>query len=258
MQKIEIQSERRNDAGKGFARRLRAQGKIPAVLYGAGASTLLTLDPKEVAKILRSASGENTLITLQISGEADEKKGAASRIAILRDFQRDPITGKVLHADLFEISMDEPISVKVPVEVIGSIPAGVKEGGVLQHNIREVEVRCLPSLIPDHIQIDASGLGIGQSIHIKDVHLEEGIEITDDPEQVLVSVAAPISEAKLEELLTTTPKEGKEPEVVGKKEGEEEGKTEGKEGAKGEAKGEAKAEGKPEAKGKEEKKETKK
>lgn len=256
MQKIEIQSEYRKDAGKGVARQLRMRGKIPAVLYSAGASTLLTMDPKEIDKVLHSLSGENTLITLKVEGGT----GEASRVAILRDFQRDPITGKILHADLFEISMTEPILVKVPVEVTGGVPAGVKEGGVLQHNIRELEIRCLPSLIPDHIQVDATPMGIGQSIHVKDIHLEAGIEMMADPDQVVVSVAAPMSEAKLEELLTSAPKEGKEPEVLTKKEGEEAPKVEGK----GEAKGEAKAEGKPEAKGKaepkgkEEKKEPKK
>lgn len=247
MQKIEIQSEFRKETGKGVARQLRMRGRIPAVLYSAGASTLLTMDPKDIDKVLHSASGENTLITLQIMGGSE----GGSRVAILRDFQRDPITGKVLHADLFEINMNEPIVVKVPVEVIGTVSAGVKEGGVLQHNARELEIRCLPLSIPDHIQVDASPLGIGESIHAKDIRLAEGIEMMTDPDQVVVSVAAPISEAKLEELLTA-PKETKEPEVLTKKE-EEAPKAEGK----GEAKaGEAK--GKAEPKAKEEKKETKK
>jgi large subunit ribosomal protein L25 len=249
MQKIEIQSEYRKEAGKGVARQLRMRGRIPAVLYGAGASTLLTMDPKDIDKVLHSASGENTLITLQITGS-----DGGSRVAILRDFQRDPITGKVLHADLFEINMNEPIVIKVPVEVVGAVSVGVKEGGVLQHNLRDLEIRCLPSLIPDQIQVDASALGIGESVHAKDIRLAEGIEVMTDPDQVVVSVAAPISDAKLEELLTA-PKETKEPEVLSKKEkeGEEASKAEGK----GEAKaGEAKA--KPEAKGKEEKKEPKK
>jgi large subunit ribosomal protein L25 len=251
MQRIEIQSEYRKEAGKGVARQLRMRGRIPAVLYGAGASTLLTMDPKDIDKVLHSASGENTLITLQITGS-----DGGSRVAILRDFQRDPITGKVLHADLFEINMNEPIVIKVPVEVIGTVSVGVKEGGVLQHNMRELEIRCLPSLIPDHIQVDASPLGIGQSIHAKDIRLAEGIEMMTDPDQVVVSVAAPISEAKLEELLTA-PKEAKEPEVLSKKE------KEGEEAPKAEGKGETKAAGgeakaKPEAKGKEEKKEPKK
>lgn len=253
MQKIEIQSEYRKEVGKGVARQLRMRGKIPAVLYSAGASTLLTMDPKEINKVLHSVSGENTLITLKVEGGT----GEATRVAILRDFQRDPITGKIMHADLFEISMTEPLLVKVPVEVTGGVPAGVKEGGVLQHNIRELEIRCLPSLIPDHIQVDATPLIIGQSIHVRDILLDAGIEMITDPDQVVVSVAAPMSEAKLEELLASAPKEGKEPEVLTKKEGEE--------GApKAEGKGEAKAEGKPEAKGKvepkgkEEKKEPKK
>jgi len=252
MQKIEIQGEYRKNVGKGVARQLRMRGKIPAVLYSAGASTLLTMDPREIDKVLHSASGENTLITLKMTGG----EGEAARVAILRDFQRDPITGKVLHADLFEISMSQPLLVKVPVEVTGGVPAGVKEGGVLQHNVRELEIRCLPSLIPDHIQVDATSLGIGQSVHAKDIPLEAGIELMSDPDQVIVSVAAPMSEAKLEELLASAPKEGKEPEVLTKKEGEEAPKVEGKAEAKGDGKTEAK--GKVEPKGKEEKKEPKK
>ncbi|MBI3804479.1 MAG: 50S ribosomal protein L25 [Nitrospirae bacterium] len=249
MQKLEIQGEYRKEAGKGVARQLRMRGKIPAVLYSAGSSTLLTMDPKDIDKVLHSASGENTLITLQVAADGS---GSGSHVAILRDFQRDPITGKVLHADLFEINMNEPLVVKVQVEVVGGVAAGVKEGGVLQHNIRELEIRCLPSLIPDQIEVDASGLGIGESIHAKDIRLADGIELMGDPDQVLVSVAVPMSEEKLEELLTA-PKEVKEPEVLTKKEKEGEApKAEGKPDAKA-----AEAKGKPEAK-KEEKKETKK
>lgn len=247
MQKLEIQGEYRKEAGKGVARQLRMRGKIPAVLYSAGSSTLLTMDPKDIDKVLHSASGENTLITLQIPG------GGGSHVAILRDFQRDPITGKVLHADLFEINMNEPLVVKVPVEVVGGVAVGVKEGGVLQHNLRELEIRCLPSLIPDQIEVDASALAIGESIHAKDITLANGIELMSDPDHVVVSVATPMSEAKLEELLTA-PKEVKEPEVLTKKDKEGEApKAEGKPDAKA-----AEAKGKPEAKGKEEKKETKK
>jgi large subunit ribosomal protein L25 len=250
MQKIEVRGEKRELAGKGAARKLRAQGKIPAVLYSAGKSSLLTLNPKDVHRVLHSASGENTLINLKLDGG----EGAAERVAILRDFQIDPINGKVLHADLFEISMTEKILVRVQVEITGEVPAGVKEGGVLQHNLREIEIRCLPTLIPDQISVDSSRLAIGEAVHVRDLSVGEGIEIMADPDQAVVSVAAPISEAKLEELLTSG-KEVKEPEVVGKGKEEEAAKAEG---AKAEGKPEKGAESKPEAKGKEEKKEAKK
>ncbi|MFY9268897.1 MAG: 50S ribosomal protein L25, partial [Candidatus Manganitrophaceae bacterium] len=182
MQKIEIQSEYRKEAGKGVARQLRMRGRIPAVLYGAGTSSLLTMDPEDIGKVLHSVSGENTLITLRITGGSE----GDTRVAILRDFQRDPITGAVLHADLFEINMNEPIVIKVPVEVIGSVPVGVKAGGVLQHNVRELEIRCLPALIPDQIRVDASALEIGQSIHAKQIPLGEGIELMAVSDQSVV------------------------------------------------------------------------
>ncbi|MFQ5580456.1 MAG: 50S ribosomal protein L25 [Nitrospiria bacterium] len=217
MQKVTIQGERRTKTGKGVARRLRFSGKIPAVIYSEGKSALLTLSPEEVEKVLHSASGENTLINLQITGEKKDTSDSGEHVAILRDFQKDPITGKILHADLFEISMTEAISIMVHVEVIGETPIGVKtDNGALQHNMREIEIRCLPTLIPDHIQVDASALEVGQSIHVKDIPVAEGITLLADPNLVVVSVTAAIAAAE-------------EPEVVEKKEETEGAETEAKE-----------------------------
>lgn len=202
MQKIDIQGVYREHTGKGIARQLRREGKIPAVLYSKGASTPLALYPKEIQKILRSEAGENALITLKISGE--EKQ----HVAILRDYQKDPLNGKILHADLFEVSMSETIDVKVLVEITGGTPADVKSGdGVLRQHLREIEVRCLPTKIPDHIQVDASGLHIGDVIHIEDLVLEEGIEVLDQATQAIVSIASALSDEALEALLTSTSEE---------------------------------------------------
>ena len=146
-------------------------------------------------------------------------KSKAKRTALLRDFQVDPVEGNVLHADLFEISMDKPIRVKVPVHVIGGTPAGVKEGGILLYNTRELHVECLPGALPDHIEVDASGFAIGQGIHLKEIAKIEGVRFLDDPDQMVVSVAVPMSDAKLEALLTSQaagPEGAKEPEVVAK------------------------------------------
>jgi large subunit ribosomal protein L25 len=221
--KFEMTAEVRERSGKGVARQLRRSGKIPAVLYGQGECLLLTLDPDTVRKTLRALAGGTGLITLHISGS----KGNATRTALLRDYQTDPVTGELMHADLFEVSMTKPIRVKVPVSLVGGVPAGVKDGGVLHHNLREVHIECLPSAIPDHIEVDASGLGIAQGIHIKELAKREGIRFLDEADQMVVSVAAPMSEAKLEALLTSgaTVEEGKEPEVIAK------GKVEGEEGA---------------------------
>jgi len=202
----------REQAGKGAARSMRRAGKIPAVLYGQGECLLLTINPEGLVKILKSHAGSTALISLTVDGA----KSKANRTALLRDYQVDPVTGAVLHADLFEISMSKPIRVKVPIKVIGGIPAGVKEGGVLHHNMRDVHVECLPAALPDHIEVDASALTIGSGIHMKELREREGVRFLDDPDQMVVSVAAPMSDAKLEALLTSAAGAAGEPEVLAK------------------------------------------
>jgi len=233
--KFDVAAEIREQAGKGVARQLRRRGKIPAVLYGQGECLLLTLDPAVVTGIVRGHGGSTALINLSISGQTAK----TTRTALVRDYQVDPLTGEILHADLFEVSMTKAIRVKVPVSLVGGMPAGVKEGGLLHHNLRELHIECLPSAIPDTIEVDASGLQINQGIHIRDLAPREGLRVLDEADQMVVSVAAPMSEAKLEALLTSAAvvEEGKEPEVIGK--GKEEPLAEGAEKAPGaEAKGE--------------------
>ena len=219
-EKIKIRGEYRNKAGKGIARQLRMEGKIPAVIYSKGNSKPLTLNPKEINATRHSTAGENAVITLEILDEKQSVVG--SHVVILRDFQRDPISGEILHVDLFEVSMSEHIDVRVSVEIIGSVPIGVKrDNGSLRHQLREIQIRCLPSDIPDHIQVDASNLGVGDSIHVGDISLAKGIEVLDQEDLAVVSVTASMSEEKLEALLTSTPEEGKAPELVSQKEPEE-------------------------------------
>ncbi len=212
--KFEMAAEMRTEAGKGVARRLRRNGKVPAVLYGQGECLLLTLRPDALRKLLRAHGGSTTVLTLSITGGTSR----TTRTALVRDYQVDPVTGELLHADLFEISMDKPIRIKVPVSVVGGLPKGVKEGGVIHHNLRDLHVECLPAAIPDHIEVDASGLEVGQGIHVRELTPLKGIRFLEESDQMVVSVAAPISEAKLEALLTSgaVVEEGKEPEVIGK------------------------------------------
>jgi large subunit ribosomal protein L25 len=250
--RFDMTGEMREQAGKGVARQLRRQGKIPAVLYGQEECLLLTLDPDGVRKILRSHAAGTALVSLTVTGA----KSKTNRTALLRDYQVDPVSGQILHADLFEISMNKPIRVKVPVSVIGGVPQGVKDGGVLHHNLRQLNIECLPSALPDHIEVDASQLGIAQGIHVRELAQREGIRFLDEGDQMVVSVAAPMSEAKLEALLSSgvTAEEGKEPEVLAKgKEGEAAAAP-----AAAEAKGETKAAGAPKAEKKEVKEEKKK
>lgn len=212
--KFDLSAEIRTNSGKGPARQLRRKGRVPAVLYGQGECMLLTLDPEDLREILRARAGSTALINVKIAGAAAK----SDRIALLRDYQLDPVSGDILHADLFEVLMNKAIRVKVPVSVIGGQPVGVKEGGILQHNMREIHVECLPSALPDSIPVDASALLIGQGIHVKELQPIPGVRFLDDPDQMVVSVAAPMSEAKLEALLTSAAVtgEGKEPEVIAK------------------------------------------
>ncbi len=220
MKRIDLMAEKRERVGKGAARTLRRENKVPAVLYAAGRSQPLTIDRIALSKILHGGTSDNILLNLKIQGDS----AVAEHVALLREHQTDPITDEVLHVDLFEVALDSLIRLRVPIEVKGE-PAGVKEGGVLTHNLREIEVECRVADIPDRITIDAGPLAIGDAIHVKDLPVSGALKILDNPDQVVVAVAAPISEAKLEELLAA-PKEVKEPEVIGVKE-----KVEGEEAA---------------------------
>jgi large subunit ribosomal protein L25 len=134
--------------------------------------------------------------------------GESERVAVLQDHQLDPITGAILHIDLFEVSMDKAIRVKVPVSIVGAVSIGVKEGGIVHQPLREMHIECLPGLIPDHIEVTAENLGVGEGIHVKEVEAPEGVKVLDDPELMVVHVATKISEAKLESLLTREVAEG--------------------------------------------------
>lgn len=210
--KFDLAATVREQAGKGAARSMRRAGKIPAVLYGQGECILLSIAPSELIKILKSHAGSSALIYLTLEGGNSNQE----RTALLRDYQLDPVTGALLHADFFEVSMTKPIRVKVPIQVVGGIPAGVKEGGVLHHNLREVHVECLPSVLPDHIEVDASPLTVGSGIHIKEITAQEGVRFLDDPDQMVVSVSAPMSDTKLESLLASGTGTAAEPEVAAK------------------------------------------
>ena len=210
--KFDLAATVREQAGKGAARSMRRTGKVPAVLYGQGECILLSVNPDELIKILKSHAGSSALISMTLAGA----KSQPNRTALLRDYQVDPVSGALLHADFFEVSMSKPIRVKVPIQVVGGIPAGVKEGGVLHHNMRELHIECLPTALPDHIEVDASALAIGTGIHLKEITAREGVRFLDDADQMVVSVAAPMSDAKLEALLTSGAAAGAEPEVMAK------------------------------------------
>jgi large subunit ribosomal protein L25 len=172
--------------GKGQARKLRAAGRIPAVCYSPGlAATPIQLDPKELDRLLhKSSAGMNTLIDLH-GGGLDGK------VVLVKELQRDPVMGSLLHADLFAIDVDKAIEVSVPVRIIGT-PLGVTfGGGILDIQLREIEVLCLPRAIPEEVPIDVGNLQLGDSIHVRDMALPAGVELISDPDLSVVSVVVP-------------------------------------------------------------------
>jgi large subunit ribosomal protein L25 len=177
-----LRAVRRDRSGKGVARKIRAQGMIPGVLYGGGENIPLTLQPKELLKIL--AAGENTIFRLEIDGEV-----GGDRQAIVRNLQRDPLKETLLHADLYRISMDVEITVSVPIVLQGMSREVSDIGGVINQLLHEIEIQCLPSLIPHELSIDVAHLGIGEVLHVRDLPVPQGIQVLADADEVVASVS---------------------------------------------------------------------
>ncbi len=215
MERISIQAERRDGQGKGNARSLRRNGKVPAVIYRAGKAQTIQLSQKELSKLIKTVGGEQVMVDLQF---ADGEK----KLALLKDFQVDPLGNELLHTDFFEVSLTETVRIAVHVTTKGE-PIGVKrDGGILQHPVREVMIECLPDKIPGKIELDISKLEVGQSFHVSDLKLDEEIKILNDPNEVIVNIVAPqVEEAAPaeEEAAPVTA----EPEVIKKGKKEEEG-----------------------------------
>jgi len=210
---------------KNHARRVRREGLIPAVLYGAGQPSIaVAVDPKIITRILHSDTGHNSIFDLAIEGGATGK-------AMVVDWQNEPIKGHLLHIDLKRIAMDKKMQVSVPVQLIG-IAAGVKNaGGILLHALHEVEIECLPGDIPSHIDVDVSNLEMNQSLHVSDLPHSDKIEYLVDEDAVVASVTYVKAEAEpTPEAVAEAPTE---PEVA--KKGKQETPAEG-EAAKPEAK----------------------
>lgn len=218
---VQLNGTLRHDKGKGAARKIRAAEHIPGIVYGKGREPqMVTLEAREFLRMVSGHSTSNLIVDLQVEGETVVK-------TLIREVQVDPVSGQVLHVDLNEISLTDRIEVEIPIELEG-VPSGVKNaGGILQHPIRTLSIKCLPQDMPDSVRIDVSELEIGDAIKVESINLEN-VEILVDPETTVASVIPP---TKIEE---PTPgeegvelpegEEAAEPEVVGKekKEGEEE------------------------------------
>ena len=226
-----VATPREGRFNKNAARRVRVEGKIPAVVYGAGqAAVAVTVDPRVITRILHSDSGHNTIFDLDVTGSAVVK-------AMVVDWQHEPIKGALLHIDLKRIAMDKAMRVSVPIQLIG-VPVGVKtQGGILEHVLREVEIECLPSDIPGHLDVDVSGLEINQAIHVSDLPHSGTIKFLDDEGLTVAHVSLIKEEVVVVEEVVEA---AVEPEVAKKGKGETEGAPEAKPEAKPDAKADAK------------------
>jgi len=183
MAEVTLEVQDRNDAGKGVARKLRAQGKIPAVVYGGRRDPAkITVDRKSVAELIhKSDHGVRSIFLLKMAGTDQQ------RHAMIKEIQMDPISRKMTHIDFVRVLMDEKIRVTVPVHIVGTA-IGVKEGGILDWHIREVHVECLPNEIPDRIDVDVSPLGAHEFLRVSDLKVPEGVKILDDLDKNVVGV----------------------------------------------------------------------
>jgi large subunit ribosomal protein L25 len=203
----------RNNKGKEAAKKIRKNNQIPAVFYGPDTDPLkLVVDYAELDGIIKQTSVENIIIGLEIeSGEGSDPKTAMPKSVMLKELQVDPIKNTYLHADFYEVSMEREVTVGIPILLLNT-PAGVQEGGILQHVRREIEITCLPDQMVEHIDVDVSGLDIGDSIHIRDIDLPEGMTTTLDESLTVAVVAAPTVVPEEEEIEEIEGIEGEEEE----------------------------------------------
>jgi len=213
MERVALTALVREKAGKGVARGLRREQRVPAVLYSHGKSMPISMVSKDVTKVLNSEGGEHALINLKLEGA----KGAGEHMALIKDYQVDPLNGALIHLDLMEVAMNEKVKIPVAVHITGG-SIGVKEGGIFQYGLRSLDVECLPTQIPDSIEVDITNLKINESLHVRDIAAPAGVRILTDGDATVATIQPPISAEKLEAMLSAAPAaEAGEPEVVGKK-----------------------------------------
>jgi len=207
-----LKVEKREGRGKSEARKLRREGYIPAVAYGRGEKTTpLKVPIQNFKDLMKETHGEKTVIYLQM--------GRSKKWAVLKEVMRHPVTGKILHADFLLLHKGETLTIKVPV-ILEGVPKGTKLGGVLEQITREIEIRSIPTKLPPHISVDVTGLGLGDSIFVRDIKLED-VEILEDPDTPIATVLVPRRvevreevevEAEVEEAEAEAPPEEKEKE----------------------------------------------
>ena len=229
MAEVKLKAQKREATGKGSARKIRSKGRVPAVLYGKDVdSVALDVDRREFVSALHTDAGMNVLLGIDVDGK--------TTLALTRELQRDPVRGTLLHADFVKVDRSQRVEVEVPVQLIGEAP-GAKEGGVLEHPLFAVNVRCVVTNVPESIEADISRLQIGDALRVSELQVPDETEILNDPETVVASVAAPISEEELEAMeaeagIEQEPSEAElEAAAEAAAEGEGEAAPEGEEGA---------------------------
>ena len=184
----ELTIEARETIGKGPARRLRRAGRVPAIMYGGASPVKISVDPRDVYRLIHGHEGGTQLLQVTFGTSSDK------RMVIIRDMQFDPVSEDLVHVDLQEVAMDRPIQVAVPIRHVGEA-IGVKDSaGILEMILREVQVSCLPGAIPEFITAEVSSLGIHDVLTVKDLEVPDGVRILNDPNQAVVTVAPPAAE----------------------------------------------------------------
>ena len=218
MASANLSASARDNGGKGTARKLRSEGRVPAIVYGHGRDPqALSINTRELEKLLDHISAESTVIDLDIDGKASR--------TLIREIQRHPFKRQILHVDFQELVAGEKISVRIPIVLMG-VPDGVRmDGGILDQTMRELEIEVDPANIPNHVEVDVTRLTIGSLVHVRDIPLPEGVEVLDDEDASVCVVSAPravIEETPVAEGAET--EAAAEPEVIrAKKPDEEEG-----------------------------------
>jgi large subunit ribosomal protein L25 len=211
MEEIILEAQIRNEIGKSKVKALKSGGGIPAVVYSEGKeATSIKLSRHDFLTLIHHHRLENAIITLKIK---DDKK-KASRSCMIKEMQKDPVKGEIIHLDLNEISLTKAIKVNVPVATSGESIGVKQDGGAIEHILWEIEIECLPTDIPKNFEVDISALKIGDSVHVKDIKFPANIKVLSDPESVVLSIASPMKE---EVAVPLEGEEKQEPEVIKEK-----------------------------------------
>ncbi len=213
MKKNVLDIQIREKTGKGAARKIRRSGSIPAVLYGHKGNKILSVEENAFKKLFEEI-GEHSIVTLNIAGKEQAD-------VIVKDFQMDPVSSKIIHIDFLEFERGKLLRTEIPVKVKGT-SAGVKKGGILEVFLRDIEIECLPRDIPDFIVVDVTDLEVGDSLHVRDLQIDATLKIHSNPEQVVVAIGTPTKvEVPIAAVPEEVPAEGVAPEEKAEEKAEE-------------------------------------